>query len=90
VTKVAPRYWFPAKRYGWGWGPPTTWQGWVVLLAWLATTIPSSLWLASRHILLVGPFVLLMVIVLIVICYATGEPPRWRGGNDEAGKHTKP
>ena len=22
-----PRYWFPAKRYGWGWGPPSTWQG---------------------------------------------------------------
>ena len=20
-------YWFPAKRRGWGWGFPTTWQG---------------------------------------------------------------
>jgi hypothetical protein len=20
-------YWFPAKRYGWGWGLPTVWQG---------------------------------------------------------------
>jgi hypothetical protein len=28
--------WFPAKRYGWGWGLPVAWQGWVVLLAWLA------------------------------------------------------
>ena len=25
------RYWFPAKRYGWGWGFPTTWQGWLVI-----------------------------------------------------------
>ena len=25
------KYWFPAKRYGWGWGPPNNWQGWVVL-----------------------------------------------------------
>lgn len=24
-------YWFPAKRYGWGWGLPSSWQGWVVL-----------------------------------------------------------
>ena len=24
-------YWFPAKRYGWGWGLPSRWQGWVVL-----------------------------------------------------------
>jgi hypothetical protein len=27
------RYWFPAKRYGWGWGLPVTWQGWAVLAA---------------------------------------------------------
>lgn len=25
------KIWFPAKRYGWGWGLPVTWQGWVVL-----------------------------------------------------------
>lgn len=28
-----PRYWFPAKTYGWGWGMPITWQGWLVFLA---------------------------------------------------------
>jgi hypothetical protein len=27
----AKKYWFPAKRYGWGWGLPSCWQGWVVL-----------------------------------------------------------
>ena len=27
--------WFPAKRYGWGWGFPIAWQGWVVLLVYL-------------------------------------------------------
>ncbi len=26
-----PTYWFPAKRYGWGWGLPSVWQGWVVM-----------------------------------------------------------
>lgn len=25
-------YWFPAKRYGWGWGLPSRWQGWAVLV----------------------------------------------------------
>ena len=24
-------YWFPARKYGWGWGLPSTWQGWFVL-----------------------------------------------------------
>lgn len=28
--------WFPAKRYGWGWGFPITWQGWIVMAAFLA------------------------------------------------------
>ena len=27
-------YWFPAKRYGWGWGLPISWQGWIVLIAY--------------------------------------------------------
>ncbi len=25
-------YWFPAKRYGWGWGLPAVWQSWLVLI----------------------------------------------------------
>jgi hypothetical protein len=30
-----PKYWFPAKRYGWGWGFPVTWQGWLALAVFL-------------------------------------------------------
>lgn len=30
------KYWFPAKRYGWGWGLPVRWQGWVCLAAYMA------------------------------------------------------
>ena len=36
--KVPPdqsRYWFAAKTYGWGWGLPLTWEGWLVLLVYL-------------------------------------------------------
>ena len=28
-------YWFPAKKYGFGWGLPTVWQGWATLLLFL-------------------------------------------------------
>jgi hypothetical protein len=34
--KASNRYWFPAKRHGWGCGPPDTWKGWAALLVWLA------------------------------------------------------
>ena len=30
------KYWFPAKRYGWGWGIPITWQGWAALVSFFA------------------------------------------------------
>src|SRR5712675_2455018 len=25
------KFWFPAKKFGYGWGPPNCWQGWVVI-----------------------------------------------------------
>lgn len=31
MTTTPPKYWFPAKQYGWGWGLPNAWQGWAVL-----------------------------------------------------------
>jgi hypothetical protein len=34
-----PRYWFPAKRYGWGWGMPCAWQGWLVLVGYLGLMV---------------------------------------------------
>jgi hypothetical protein len=54
VASNPPRYWFPAKRYGWGWGLPCTWQGWLVLAAYLGLMVgaarlcpPRKAWLAS-------------------------------------------
>jgi len=36
---TTPKYWFPAKRHGWGWGFPVTWQGWAVLVVYLVLII---------------------------------------------------
>jgi hypothetical protein len=36
-------YWFPAKRYGWGCGPPSTRQGWVVLGVYVGLPARSSM-----------------------------------------------
>lgn len=76
------QYWFPAKRYGWGWGLPTAWQGWVVFLVWiavfaaLAVAVPS---LSLRyHPVEHALFVVGMIGLLVLICYWKGEPPRWR------------
>jgi uncharacterized membrane protein YhaH (DUF805 family) len=75
------RYWFPAKRYGWGWGPPNTWQGWLVLLSWLAVILIAMPLLKRSHPIACVIFLGLMVGLLLVICYLKGEPPAWRWGD---------
>ena len=77
--------WFPAKRYGWGWGPPVTWQGWVVLIAFMAA-IPliAVRFPPHRAPAAFAVLVLLDVMALMAICWWKGETPRWRwGGKDE-------
>lgn len=75
------RYWFPAKRYGWGWGLPVMWQGWVVLVGYLVLLV------AGRYVFPPsqnkGGFIVYVVAlsaVLCGICYAKGEPQKWRWG----------
>ena len=78
---VAPRYWFPAKRYGWGWGPPRTWQGWLVLAAFVVLLAAGAVVFLPRQE--PGYFVACAAIlcsVLVGVCYVSGEPPRWRWG----------
>jgi hypothetical protein len=79
------RYWFPAKRYGWGWGLPCAWQGWLIFIGWLIAVCSGIILLqassAYRH--LMPLFVTIMAALLIGACYLTGEPPRWRWGDRE-------
>ena len=37
--------WFPAKKYGIGWGVPNTWQGWVVFLSYIALVLVGGLFI---------------------------------------------
>jgi hypothetical protein len=75
-------YWFPAKRYGWGWGPPRTWQGWAVTGAYVlgvlvAIALDLPAW--GRAAVVVGG-----AAVLVAVCWVKGEPPRWRWGSGDS------
>jgi hypothetical protein len=76
------RYWFPAKRYGWGWGLPTKWQGWVGLAVYLVLlgvgvrVFPP----ADSRFSFFG-YLCAVTALLFIICYAKGEPPSWRWGD---------
>ena len=81
ATPDQPRYWFPAKRYGWGWGLPSTWEGWVVLVGYLALLV-LCIKVFPPHQNLPGFIISVHVLsgLLIAICWWTGEPPKWRWG----------
>lgn len=78
-----PKYWFPAKRYGWGWGPPCTWQGWVVLVIYLVLIVGGIPFIqATKGDIAYVAYVLALTVVLVAVCWLKGERPRWRWGGD--------
>ena len=75
------RYWFPAKRRGWGWGPPAVWQGWAVLIVFYTLVAAGAVvLLPSQGPLVFVAYCALLVVALVGICYVKGERPRWRSG----------
>lgn len=77
-----PRYWFPAKRYGWGWGPPTAWQGWVVIAVFGGLAVAGVfVFPPPQHVVALVIYILVLNVALTAVCWAKGERPKWRWGD---------
>jgi hypothetical protein len=76
--------WFPAKRYGFGWGLPVRWQGWVVLLLYFVMLLGGVAYFrAQQNVRGSWAYLIGLTAILIVIIAAKGERPlKWRWGND--------
>lgn len=77
-----PSYWFPVKRYGWGWGPPVRWQGWGVLAGYVALLFGGfSYYDLHTDMLILLIYAGAATAILIAVVAAKGERPvRWRWG----------
>jgi uncharacterized membrane protein len=75
------KYWFPAKKYGWGRGLPCCWQGWMLMAIWLACLIAGTT-LLVRSITLFVVYTIVLGIGLFIIVFIKGERPGWRWGKD--------
>jgi len=83
-VQTGPKYWFRAKRFGWGWGLPITWQGWLVLVAFVGLIVVGALVFPPRKAL--AAYIIYVVVLstaLVGVCWWKGEPPRWRWGDDK-------
>jgi hypothetical protein len=82
VVTESRRFWFPAKTYGWGWGLPDTWQGRAVLVVFVVALVVGAVLIDPRHrpVHFVA-YTIVMNVGLGIVCWITGEPPRWRWGS---------
>jgi hypothetical protein len=75
--------WFMPKRYGYGSGLPISWQGWAIIIGYVALVLAASLVLKRRPLQLLA-FAVPLTLVLVVICARTTRGGwRWRWGKDD-------
>jgi membrane protein YdbS with pleckstrin-like domain len=79
--------WFAEKRFGYGAGLPIAWQGWALILSYLAAVIGLGVLAEqARGLALAGivALILLLSVILVVIAQArTRRGWRWRWGDDD-------
>ena len=73
--------WFASKRYGYGSGLPISWQGWAVLVAFVAIVATVGLALEGRPGLQAAVIFPLIGILLLIAAKTTRGGWRWRWGN---------
>ena len=85
------KYWFKAKKYGWGWYP-SAWQGWFLMIAILIAMLSVFFNIYNimgstidTVVLYFYPNGLALIFLLILFASIFGERPRWRWG-EEVGK----
>ena len=81
-------YWFVAKTYGWGWGLPTCWQGWLVYgIAAVLLVAGVFIFPPVTHMMLFQAYTWSVVLILVAVCWIKGEPPSWRWGKEVPPKN---
>ncbi len=77
------KLWFKAKDYGWGWYPASV-EGWLVLGIFVGLIVYDFIRInaqalsVAQTLLIFIPRTIILTIVLLYVCYKTGEKPSWR------------
>lgn len=75
--------WFAPKRYGYGSGPPISWQGWAVTIGFVLLVIALSFELRDRPPALVAAIALPTVGFMVICAKTTRGGWRWRWGEKD-------
>jgi len=80
MNEVHKDFWFPVKRYGWGWGSPVKWQGWFIIALFVGSVVVAGMYFPPRRnpsMFAVSAGVSTIVFVAIVV-FKGEKPLAWR------------
>ena len=74
--------WFARKSFGWGWGFPITWQGWLSLALYIAVAVGIGAIIGPRaNTVLWLAFFVPATVAFVALCWWKGETPGWHWGD---------
>jgi len=75
--------WFAPKRYGYGAGLPISWQGWAVLISFVALILVIAFSMRHQPIRLIAALVPLVLLFIVITARTTKGGWRWRWGEED-------
>ena len=75
--------WFAPKRYGYGSGPPISWQGWAITIGFILVTAALGVAFARKPLVFVAIVIPLMVLFSTIAAKTTRGGWRWRWGDKD-------
>lgn len=75
--------WFAPKRYGYGAGLPISWQGWALMIGYMALLLGISVLLKNRPLKLIAAVLPLTLVLVVISARTTRGGWRWRWGEED-------
>ena len=73
--------WFAPKRYGYGSGPPISWQGWALTIGFVAIAIGLSVTFHQDKLRLFAALAPFLIVFMVICARTTRGGWRWRWGD---------
>ena len=77
------REWFAPKRYGYGASLPISWQGWAILLGYVALIGVAGFLIPYSLIGFASVVIMLSAVLIVITARTTRGGWRWRWGGKE-------
>lgn len=74
--------WFAPKRYGYGAGLPISWQGWALLIGFVAVALGTGFLFGERPLILFAIVIPATVALIAIASRTTRGGWKWRWGDD--------